>query len=97
MATSARSRGTLIHMIAKLVEREPEAAVATAVAIDAALDVARIAAPRVHHGLGDATWAVIAREKALGAAGAWAPRTSSSSRRPPATSNAALVAAGLTL
>jgi uncharacterized protein (DUF849 family) len=45
---------------------DASAAVAQADAIDVALDGAGIAAPRLHHGLDDATWAVIARAVARG-------------------------------
>jgi uncharacterized protein (DUF849 family) len=38
---------------------DPNAAVAAAAAIDAALDRAQIALPRLHHGEGPATWAVL--------------------------------------
>jgi uncharacterized protein (DUF849 family) len=47
-------------------EAEAEAAVATAAAIDAVLDRAGITLPRVHHGYGRATWAVMTAALARG-------------------------------
>jgi uncharacterized protein (DUF849 family) len=88
----------LVRALVEPVEPEPEAAVATAAAIDAALDEAAIAAPRVHHGLGAATWAVIARAKARGHG--WRVGFEDVLELPdgtPAASNAALIAAGLSL
>jgi hypothetical protein len=41
-------------------------AVALAADIDAALDAAAIPTPRLHHGAGDATWAVLAAAVPLG-------------------------------
>jgi uncharacterized protein (DUF849 family) len=43
------------------VEGDPSTAVAAAAAIDAALDAAGLTLPRLHHGYGSATWAVIRR------------------------------------
>lgn len=57
------------RLLRALVEpREPDvaAALATAEAINAALDDAGIAAPRVQHGFGAATWEVVRRAKELG-------------------------------
>ena len=58
--------GALTRVLVEPGEDDPAAAVATAQAIDAALDAAGIAAPRVHHGFGLATWDVLRRAKALG-------------------------------
>ena len=55
--------GLAARCLRVLVEAQPlppENAVAAAAAIDAELDAARIALPRVHHGEGAATWAVLA-------------------------------------
>jgi uncharacterized protein (DUF849 family) len=42
------------------VGRDPERAVESATAIDVAIEAAAIATPRLHHGAGPATWAVLA-------------------------------------
>jgi uncharacterized protein (DUF849 family) len=79
-------------------EADPAAAVATAQAIDAALDAAGIAAPRVHHGFGLATWDVLRRAKALGHG--WRIGFEDVLVLPdgrPAASNAELVSAALAL
>ena len=53
--------GRLVRVLVEPQADEPAAALATAEAIDAALDAAAIGAPRVHHGYGLATWAVLRR------------------------------------
>ena len=78
--------------------RTPPPRVATAQAIDAALDAAGIAAPRVHHGFGLATWDVLRRAKALGHG--WRVGFEDTLVLPdgrPAASNAELVSAALAL
>jgi uncharacterized protein (DUF849 family) len=65
---SRRSRGHApVHRI--LVEprtENPEEAVQLAAEIDAALDAAAIPTPRLHHGVGPATWAVLEAAVPLG-------------------------------
>jgi uncharacterized protein (DUF849 family) len=56
----------LTRVLVEPAEEDPAAAVATAAAIDDALDAAGIDAPRVHHGFDLATWEVLRRAKALG-------------------------------
>ena len=51
----------LVRVLVEPGDTDPVAAVHRAVAIDRALDAAGIAAPRVHHGVGFATWAVLRR------------------------------------
>ena len=48
-----------VRTLVEPIEPDAGAAVSTAAAIDAALDTQGIDLPRVHHGLGPATWAVI--------------------------------------
>jgi uncharacterized protein (DUF849 family) len=48
-----------VRMLVEAQPRDPKEAVADAAAIDAALGRAGIALPRVHHGEGHATWAVL--------------------------------------
>jgi uncharacterized protein (DUF849 family) len=55
-----------LRILVEVPPPEPAAAVAAAVAIDAALDDAEIWLPRLHHGDGVATWAVL--DAALGLA-----------------------------
>jgi uncharacterized protein (DUF849 family) len=79
-------------------EEDPAAAVATAQALDDALDAAGIAAPRVHHGFGIATWDVLRRARALGHG--WRVGLEDTLVLPdgrPAASNAELVSAALAL
>jgi uncharacterized protein (DUF849 family) len=79
-------------------EEDPAAAVATAAAIDDALDAAGIGAPRVHHGFDVATWEVLRRAKALGHG--WRVGFEDTLVLPdgrPASSNAELVSAALAL
>jgi uncharacterized protein (DUF849 family) len=79
-------------------EEDAAAALATAQAIDDALDAAGIAAPRVHHGYNEATWEVVRRAKALGHG--WRIGFEDVLVLPdgrPAASNAELVSAALTL
>jgi uncharacterized protein (DUF849 family) len=67
--TALQASGFADRLVRVLVEpQEPDraAAVAAAQAVDAALDAAGIAAPRVHHGYNAATWDVLRRAKALG-------------------------------
>jgi uncharacterized protein (DUF849 family) len=56
----------LVRVLVEPSDEDPVAALATAEAIDAALDATGIAAPRVHHGYGDATWPVLRRAQGLG-------------------------------
>jgi uncharacterized protein (DUF849 family) len=56
----------LTRVLVEPQEEDPAAAVATAQALDDALDAAGIAAPRVHHGYGLATWDVLRRARAVG-------------------------------
>ena len=90
--------GALTRALVEPGEDDPAAAVATAQAIDAALDAAGIAAPRVHHGFGLATWGVLRRAKALGHG--WRIGFEDTLFLPdgrPAASNAELVSAALAL
>jgi uncharacterized protein (DUF849 family) len=59
-------RDRLLRVLVEPDDEEPEAAVARAAAIDAALDDAGIEAPRLHHGFGVATWSVIDAAIAMG-------------------------------
>ncbi|HEV2357678.1 MAG TPA: 3-keto-5-aminohexanoate cleavage protein [bacterium] len=52
--------GRCLRVLVETQPADPEEAVAAAAAIDAALDAAGIGLPRVHHGEGPATWAVLA-------------------------------------
>jgi uncharacterized protein (DUF849 family) len=69
-AAEAFAAGPLARRVKRvLVEVEPDdgdAAVAVAEAIDGVLDDGRVAAPRLHHGVEAATWAVIAAALPLG-------------------------------
>lgn len=79
-------------------EEDPAAALATAHALDDALDSAGIAAPRVHHGFAIATWDALRRAKALGHG--WRIGLEDTLVLPdgrPAQSNAELVSAALAL
>lgn len=48
-----------LRVLVEVGEPDPQAAVETASAIDAILDDRSIAVPRLHHGVGPATWAVL--------------------------------------
>ena len=56
----------LVRVLIEPVEADPEAAVGLAGAMEAALDAAGIYAPRLHHGVGAATWAVLRNAISLG-------------------------------
>ncbi len=56
----------LHRVLIEVGEPEPATAVAAAAATDAALDAAPIGAPRLHHGEGPATWAVVRAALAAG-------------------------------
>jgi uncharacterized protein (DUF849 family) len=56
----------LVRVLIEPGEEDPAAALANAQAIDAALDAAGIAAPRVFHGFDAATWAVVRWARARG-------------------------------
>ncbi len=58
--------GRLVRVLIEPGDEDPAAALANAQAIDAALDDAGIAAPRVFHGVGSATWEVVRWAKARG-------------------------------
>ena len=89
------------RLVRALVEpREPDAAsaLATAEAINAALDAAGIGAPRVQHGFGPPTWEVVRRAQQLGLG--WRIGLEDTLELPdgsPALSNAHLVTAALAL
>jgi uncharacterized protein (DUF849 family) len=89
------------RLVRALVEpREPDvaSALATAEAINAALDAAGISAPRVQHGFGAATWEVVRRAKQLGLG--WRIGLEDTLELPdgsPAQSNAHLITAALAL
>ncbi len=51
----------VLRVLIEVVDEDPNAAAAHALALDHALDDAGVRAPRLHHGSGDATWAVIAQ------------------------------------
>jgi uncharacterized protein (DUF849 family) len=53
--------GELVRVLVEPGDADPAAAVARAAQIGRALDRARIGAPRLHHGEGRATWAVLRR------------------------------------
>jgi uncharacterized protein (DUF849 family) len=53
--------GELVRVLVEAEDEDPATAVAVAGAIDRALDRAGIDAPRLHHGAGRATWAVLRR------------------------------------
>jgi uncharacterized protein (DUF849 family) len=56
----------VLRVLIEVVDEEPTAAADHALALDRALDEAGVQAPRLHHGAGDATWAVIAQAADLG-------------------------------
>jgi uncharacterized protein (DUF849 family) len=58
--------GRLVRALIEPRERDVEAALVTAEAINAALDDAGIPGPRVEHGFGPPTWEVVRRVKELG-------------------------------
>jgi uncharacterized protein (DUF849 family) len=58
--------GQVLRVLVEVVDEDPTAAADHALALDRALDAAGIAAPRLHHGQGPATWAVMAQAEALG-------------------------------
>ena len=58
--------GRVLRVLVEVVDEDPAAAAAHALALDRALDAAGIDAPRLHHGKGPATWAVMAQAEALG-------------------------------
>ena len=65
LAASAFGRAVL-RILIEPPDRTPATAVATAAAIEAALDRHRFAAPRLHHGYGVATWPVLRAAARLG-------------------------------
>jgi uncharacterized protein (DUF849 family) len=88
----------LVRALVEPREADAAAAVATAEAINAALDEAGIGAPRVQHGFGSATWEVVRRAKQLGLG--WRIGLEDVLELPdgsPAQSNAHLVTAALEL
>ena len=58
--------GALVRVLVEAEDDDPATAVARAAAIDRALDRAGVDAPRLHHGAGRATWAVLRRAVAAG-------------------------------
>jgi uncharacterized protein (DUF849 family) len=56
----------VLRVLVEVVDEDPTAAASRALAIDRALDAASVLAPRLHHGQGPATWAVVAQAEALG-------------------------------
>jgi uncharacterized protein (DUF849 family) len=56
----------VLRVLIEVVESDPEAAARHALAIDRALDDIDVTAPRLHHGAGAATWAVIAQAVRMG-------------------------------
>jgi uncharacterized protein (DUF849 family) len=56
----------LVRVLVEAEDDDPRTAVATAAAIDRALDRLGVGAPRLHHGSGRATWAVLRRAVAAG-------------------------------
>jgi uncharacterized protein (DUF849 family) len=59
-------RDRLLRVLVEPDDEDPDEAVARAAAIDSALDDAGVAAPRLHHGFGVATWSVIDAALAMG-------------------------------
>jgi uncharacterized protein (DUF849 family) len=59
-------RDEVVRVLIEVADPDPAAAVEHCARIEAALDVAGIDAPRLHHGEGVATWAVIDAALALG-------------------------------
>jgi uncharacterized protein (DUF849 family) len=58
--------GRVMRVLVEVVDSEPEEAARHALAIDRALDDMGVGAPRLHHGVGRATWAVVAQGARLG-------------------------------
>ena len=58
--------GRVLRVLVEVEDLDPAAVVGRAAAIDDALDGAPITAPRLHHGVEAATWAVLERALALG-------------------------------
>jgi uncharacterized protein (DUF849 family) len=56
----------LLRVLVEVVDEQPDVAARHALAIDAALDRAGISTPRLHHGEGPATWAVLQQGYATG-------------------------------
>ncbi len=56
----------VLRVLVEVVDEDPGAATTHALALDRALDAVGVEAPRLHHGSGDATWAVIAQASQLG-------------------------------
>lgn len=56
----------VLRVLVEVVDEEPEQAARHALELDRALDAIGITAPRLHHGSGNATWAVIAQAGELG-------------------------------
>lgn len=65
LATSGLGNRAL-RVLVEVVDEDPEEAARHAYELDQALDAAGITTPRLHHGTGDATWAVIAQADELG-------------------------------
>ena len=58
--------GEVLRILVEPHDRTPDGAVALAAAIEAALDRHGLAAPRLHHGYGPATWSVLRAGLRLG-------------------------------
>ncbi|HEY6780522.1 MAG TPA: 3-keto-5-aminohexanoate cleavage protein [Thermoleophilaceae bacterium] len=56
----------VLRVLIEVVDEDPEEAARHALELDRALDAHGVGAPRLHHGSGDATWAVIAQAGELG-------------------------------
>jgi uncharacterized protein (DUF849 family) len=56
----------ILRILVEPADADPQTAVTHAAAMDDALDATGIDAPRVHHGFGPATWAVLRRATELG-------------------------------
>lgn len=56
----------VLRVLIEVEDEDPAAAAAHARALDLALDAAGVRAPRLHHGVGDATWVVIAQAADMG-------------------------------
>jgi uncharacterized protein (DUF849 family) len=67
VATGLHDR--ILRVLVEVVDEHPADAARHALAIDAALDRAGVRAPRLHHGEGPATWAVLRQGFARGHAG----------------------------
>jgi uncharacterized protein (DUF849 family) len=90
--------GRLVRVLVEPGEPDVGAALATAEAINAALDDAGIPGPRIQHGFGPPTWAVVRRAKELGLG--WRIGLEDTLTLPdgsPAQSNAHLVTAALSI